>query len=447
MNQVIALWQGELPSTLLFPGMRPCRVERYVGKPTFCGNWQKWGHRVWQCDGKTRCGFCAGNHDSKLCREKIDKPKCPNSYQEHCAWSFRFPLRPDSHLHTAKGQMTPAVPSPSEFPPLPQGTHQHTHTHHPAPPHHLSSGTNNHPSLPTTTQPSHVTDQTWNRHQPSPMQAQGATPSASSPLPVLTPSAFPLCLGGLVIMLHSRLTNHPALPHHLPAGTNSHPSLPATTQPSKVNNQPWSRHHPSTMQAQGAPHQASPSHAQTQPVLSPTTPNPDATERSTASQAPTAASDVSATIIREIQALRQEVRALRENNEKKQLYKENQDLKAVCASQQANQDSLRNETQAIKDLLTQIVADTRANTPTHGEEGLTMETAAHVTPHKRDMIEWASYASEQIKTIREEKWLENMSKLNHDASMTQVWRQVNRVRGKHTPSLPASLIQRGRHLS
>ncbi|KAK8398610.1 hypothetical protein O3P69_004030 [Scylla paramamosain] len=51
------------------------------------------------------------------------------------------------------------------------------------------------------------------------------------------------------------------------------------------------------------------------------------------------------------------------------------------------------------------------------------------------MIEWASYAREQIKTIREEKWLENKSKLNHDASMTQVWRQVNRVRGKHTKPL------------
>ncbi|KAK8393568.1 hypothetical protein O3P69_006717 [Scylla paramamosain] len=133
------------------------------------------------------------------------------------------------------------------------------------------------------------------------------------------------------------------------------------------------------MQAQGAPHQASPSHAQTQPVLPPTTPNPDATERSTASQAPIAASDVNLTIIREIQALRQEIRALRD--EKNQLYKENQDLKDVCASQQANQDSLRNEIQAIKDLLTQIVADTRANKPTYGEEGPTMEAAAHVTPH------------------------------------------------------------------
>ncbi|MPC94645.1 hypothetical protein E2C01_089823 [Portunus trituberculatus] len=72
MNHVLALWQGEPPATLSFPGMRPCKVERYVGKPTFCGNCQKWGHRVWQCDGKTKCGFCAGNHDSKLCWKKID---------------------------------------------------------------------------------------------------------------------------------------------------------------------------------------------------------------------------------------------------------------------------------------------------------------------------------------------------------------------------------------
>ncbi|KAK8398977.1 hypothetical protein O3P69_004229 [Scylla paramamosain] len=39
---------------------------------------------------------------------------------------------------------------------------------------------------------------------------------------------------------------------------------------------------------------------------------------------------------------------------------------------------------------------------------------------------------EQIKTICEEKWLENMGKLSHDTSMTQVWKEVNRVRGKHT---------------
>lgn len=52
---------------------------------------------------------------------------------------------------------------------------------------------------------------------------------------------------------------------------------------------------------------------------------------------------------------------------------------------------------------------------------------------KRNMVEWATYAREHIKaSIREEKWLRTMGRLKHDTSMTQEWRLVNRVRGKHT---------------
>ena len=45
-DQVLAPWEGESPTTLQFPGMRPCRVESYVGKPAFCSNCQKWGQSV-----------------------------------------------------------------------------------------------------------------------------------------------------------------------------------------------------------------------------------------------------------------------------------------------------------------------------------------------------------------------------------------------------------------
>ncbi|MPC40709.1 hypothetical protein E2C01_034274 [Portunus trituberculatus] len=51
---------------------------------------------------------------------------------------------------------------------------------------------------------------------------------------------------------------------------------------------------------------------------------------------------------------------------------------------------------------------------------------------KRNMVEWATYAREQIKAVREEKWLQTMGRLKHDTSMTLVWRLVNRVRGTHT---------------
>ena len=51
---------------------------------------------------------------------------------------------------------------------------------------------------------------------------------------------------------------------------------------------------------------------------------------------------------------------------------------------------------------------------------------------RTNMIEWVAYAREQINIIREEKWLKHLEHLSHTSSMTQVWKQVNRVRGKHT---------------
>ena len=82
-SQVIAIWEGEVPTQIYLLGFRPCKVEKYVGKPAFCGNCQKWGHRVWECDGITKCGFCSERHDTSICKEKLEKKeqityKCPN---------------------------------------------------------------------------------------------------------------------------------------------------------------------------------------------------------------------------------------------------------------------------------------------------------------------------------------------------------------------------------
>lgn len=129
-NQVIAMWEGEPPTYLRLPGVRPCRVERFVGKPAFCGDCQRWGHKAWQCDDKVRCGFCSGGHNTKLCKDRISKgekivPRCPNCYQEHNAWSPRCPKRPDSgRLNNDPGRKAavPQSPPPAitalSFPPL-----------------------------------------------------------------------------------------------------------------------------------------------------------------------------------------------------------------------------------------------------------------------------------------------------------------------------------------
>ncbi|KAG0726381.1 hypothetical protein GWK47_036714 [Chionoecetes opilio] len=60
-SRVTAMWVGDPPSMIALPGMRPCRCERFIGKPAFCGKCQRWGHREWQCNSYVRCGFCSGN--------------------------------------------------------------------------------------------------------------------------------------------------------------------------------------------------------------------------------------------------------------------------------------------------------------------------------------------------------------------------------------------------
>ena len=133
-NQVIAMWKGEPPATLHLPGLRPCKVERFVGKPAFCGRCQRWGHREWQCDHRVRCGFCSQNHDTKICKTQIIAgvaitPKCANCLQEHNAWSTRCPMRPDARprmdaVTTVPRTVLPAPPAPTTaaFPPLPHPT-------------------------------------------------------------------------------------------------------------------------------------------------------------------------------------------------------------------------------------------------------------------------------------------------------------------------------------
>lgn len=123
-NQVTMIWEGEPPTKLQLPGIRTLKVEKFIGKPTFCGKCQEWGHHVWECDKKVRCGFCSENHDTKICKEKLIKgetivSKCPNCSQEHNAWSFKCPMKPIINRPRDARMATTAPP-----PPLPPATAQ-----------------------------------------------------------------------------------------------------------------------------------------------------------------------------------------------------------------------------------------------------------------------------------------------------------------------------------
>ncbi|KAG0717925.1 RNA-directed DNA polymerase from mobile element jockey [Chionoecetes opilio] len=71
---------------------------------------------------------------------------------------------------------------------------------------------------------------------------------------------------------------------------------------------------------------------------------------------------------------------------------------------------------------------------------------------RHHLQDWALYARDQIALIREEKWLQFTGRLTHATNMTQVWRHVNRIRGKHSkppahpdPARKASELMRDYH--
>ena len=71
---------------------------------------------------------------------------------------------------------------------------------------------------------------------------------------------------------------------------------------------------------------------------------------------------------------------------------------------------------------------------------------------KVNFQEWTTYTREQINIIREEKWLQYTGRFNHTTSMTQVWKTVNHIRGRHThppvnpdPAMKAHQLMRNYH--
>lgn len=206
-NHAIAMWEGEVPDYLRLPGIKSCKIERYVGKPTFCGKCQRWGHRQWQCDsGRTICGFCSGQHDTSVCKGKLQKGEevthcCPNCSGPHNAWSWRCPKRPGSTLHLEgeiPHQPTATIPSPHIAPPMPsRGT-----TSLPRPPTQLPPPLSSYPPLSRPQQPN-------SGHHTSPGPLTPGTQESTLP------------------SLHRETCRHSPPPPLQPTSTQDHTASPA----------------------------------------------------------------------------------------------------------------------------------------------------------------------------------------------------------------------------
>lgn len=70
------------------------RVQNYIPPPILCNKCSSWGHVFNNCKGSYRCRYCAGDHDSRICGDKIKNGesvprKCVNCGLGHNANSAR----------------------------------------------------------------------------------------------------------------------------------------------------------------------------------------------------------------------------------------------------------------------------------------------------------------------------------------------------------------------
>lgn len=347
-NQVTVLWEGEPPTQLHLPGIRPLKMERYVGKPTFCGKCQGWGHRAWECDKKERCGFCAESHDTKVCKEKLTAgeaivSKCPNCSQEHHAWSPKCPMRPVTTFPRDKPTTTAAPPSPppltpEAFPPLPPAEHLQSGHQHP------SSAA--HPRLP------HLT--------PSPPPPSPHTPPLHPPHP---PAPQP-----------SGQPHHPQPPHptNPPASqAQDRPAHPPASQAfqEELPHPPRLQSHTQETELPVVPQVAS----QPSPHPAPLPPQvkPPRTPRSHNS---THISHITSKLEEEVKILRQEVKQLRDSQAA--LQKENRELRQQMATSMENMELEMSSMRAMMAQLLQNVTGTKPKQHRDQPNGVTEATVA-----------------------------------------------------------------------
>lgn len=128
-RQLIAGYVGVVPQTIIdFPDKSygtSFNVEEFCPPTMMCFKCSKWNHCESDCSGVFRCRFCAENHDSRICSEKIKNgvstPRvCANCGGPHNARSFMCRLNPNSNR--GNGPVSPSgldsVPDSRDFPDL-----------------------------------------------------------------------------------------------------------------------------------------------------------------------------------------------------------------------------------------------------------------------------------------------------------------------------------------
>jgi hypothetical protein len=76
--------------------VKSCELFEAGCKLTQCFKCSAFGHVARACRNKTRCGFCAGGHNTQTCNKKEApgaKPKCANCTQGHEAWASNCSIR------------------------------------------------------------------------------------------------------------------------------------------------------------------------------------------------------------------------------------------------------------------------------------------------------------------------------------------------------------------
>lgn len=98
-SQAIAIIKGEAPEKIFITGLGYRYVAPYNEEDSICLRCSRWRHPTWSCQLDPRCRFCAGNHMSTRCGEKIRagmriEPRCCNCGGPHNAKTMTCPRRP-----------------------------------------------------------------------------------------------------------------------------------------------------------------------------------------------------------------------------------------------------------------------------------------------------------------------------------------------------------------
>ena len=131
--QLIALMKGDIPEKVFVPCLGYRNIALYNEAPIMCYKCSKWGHMAYKCQSSYKCRYCSGNHDSKICGDKIKEnecivPRCCNCGESHNANSWSCKKRPQfgqPKQNLNKRSETHIITTVNEGPGLPPDPHPH----------------------------------------------------------------------------------------------------------------------------------------------------------------------------------------------------------------------------------------------------------------------------------------------------------------------------------